>query len=108
MKRCVATAYKYENLECGTAMLYRLDNKISWQQRSGASEWHGHFEDRLPGEIHLLFSHNPSECPLTTTRLFKTDEKRWQGWDYKGRAIVLTLVGELEYDYVRGCWNMRS
>ena len=107
----MCTQYKYENLVCGTFIVWKLNNQISVQSRSNITPWHGCWYEIDDWEIHMTFSHKFShdgEEPLKTTRLFKIDTDHWQGWDYVGREIFMKKQSEMEWDNERKAWKCKT
>ena len=113
------TAYSYTNEM--VAQSYRrgvlfhdsFTNMIVWQCGTQATPWHGEFR-KVPGSfglldhVHLCFqaSYNGSREPrLHSAVLFESHQATFQGYDYKGRFVVMYPLTKWKLDPETSFWK---
>ena len=81
---------------------------ISFQSGSEVTDWHGSFQE-AGSRIILKFNCKGLGHPLRTTVLLMTDRDRsiYEGVDYRGRNITLSLRRVADFDRARSAWTWR-
>ena len=101
-----ATAYKYENDEVGSAVLYECRGLLSFQSRSHVTDWHGSWKEGEQGHrVQLLFDCNGDEERLKSVILYPRSEGVYEGFDYQGRVVRLTLLRRFTYNHATRIWQ---
>ena len=85
---------------------------IAFQSCSEVPEWHGSFQETAGGHIILKFNCKGQgpEHPLKRTVLYVVDRERsiYEGADYRGRDITLSLQRVADFDSARNVLTWRS
>ena len=113
--------YSYDNHalpEWSSALLWRATSNdglpapvdlISFQSGSEVTDWHGSFQEEAGGRIILKFNCRGLGHRLKTAVLLVTDPDRsiYEGVDYQGRKITLSLRSVADFDPTRNAWRWR-
>ena len=103
------TQYRYDNKDLNlSGIMWECNTKVSFQTEWSVSPWHGKFSyyhHHRSGMITILFNCKGDDRKLKSAMLLKTGDKKWTGFDYQGRVIHLTRIGNMKYDEATQLWS---
>ena len=90
--------YRYTNVDLDhVAVLYECNQEVAYQSFGGCTAFHGSWQRVSDANVLLKFDCRGRVDQLKSATLFHMGGGRFEGFDYKGRTIMLEELRTLRY-----------